>query len=119
MSQLIQFLLPALVIIVATALVARRVPAAEPRPVVAEAMSTPEHPRATVALIIGILGVVLCYLVAPAAWIIGQRTVADIEASGGRWQGRSKANAGYVLGIVGTIVLSMVVGLAAMLSIPG
>jgi hypothetical protein len=67
----------------------------------------PDHPRATTSLVLGILGVVLCQVVAPFAWVIGKRTVNEIDASGGRIGGRGSAQAGYVLGIVGTVLLGL------------
>lgn len=65
----------------------------------------PEHPRATTVLVLGILGLVLCGVIAPFAWVMGKSTLEEIDASGGRWGGRSSANTGYILGIVGSIML--------------
>ena len=65
----------------------------------------PDHPRATTALVLGILGLVVCGLVAPFAWRIGRRTLDEIDGSQGRLGGRGTAQAGYVLGIVGTALL--------------
>lgn len=69
----------------------------------------PDHPKATTSLVLGILGVVLCQVIAPFAWVIGRSTVAEIDASGGRWGGRGTANTGYILGIVGTAILGFAV----------
>jgi uncharacterized membrane protein YjgN (DUF898 family) len=66
----------------------------------------PNHPQATTALVLGILGLVVCGLVAPFAWSMGSKTVREIDASGGRWGGRSEANAGKLCGIVGTVMLA-------------
>ena len=65
----------------------------------------PEHPQATTVLILGILGLVLCQLISPFAWIMGNRVVAEIDASNGQVGGRSQANAGRICGIVGTFLL--------------
>jgi hypothetical protein len=70
----------------------------------------PDHPQATLALVLGILGAVLCVICAPFAWVIGQRVVREIDASGGRYGGRGQAQAGYILGMIWTILLA--VGLA-------
>ena len=64
-----------------------------------------DHPRATLSLILGILSVVLCQLISPFAWVIGKRTVNEIDASQGQLSGRGLAQAGYILGIVGTVLL--------------
>ena len=69
----------------------------------------PEHPKATTSLVLGILGVVLCQVLAPFALVMGKRTLAEIDASQGRWGGRGAAQAGYVLGIVGTVILGLAV----------
>ena len=67
----------------------------------------PEHPKATTSLVLGILGIVVCSVLAPFALVTGRRTVSEIDASGGRLGGRSSAQAGYVLGIVGTVMLGL------------
>ena len=66
-----------------------------------------DHPKATTALILGILGIVVCGLIAPFAWRIGKRTVDEIDASQGRLGGRGSAQAGYILGLIGTALLGL------------
>lgn len=68
-----------------------------------------DHPRATTALVLGILGIVLCGVLAPFAWVVGGRAVREIDASGGALGGRSQANAGRILGIVGSVLLLVAV----------
>lgn len=68
----------------------------------------PDHPQATTALVLGILGLVLCGVIAPFAWAIGGKAVRDIDASQGSIGGRGAANAGRILGIVGTVLLAIV-----------
>lgn len=77
----------------------------------------PEHPRASTALILGILGVSLCQVIAPFAWVIGRRTVTEIDASGGTLGGRNNAQAGLILGIAGTalLVFALVIVISAVL----
>jgi Domain of unknown function (DUF4190) len=65
----------------------------------------PDHPKATTSLVLGILGMVVCGLIAPFAWRIGKRTLDEIDGSNGQLGGRGTAQAGYVLGIIGTVVL--------------
>ena len=67
----------------------------------------PDHPRATTSLVLGILGIVPCQLLAPFAWWIGKKTLDEIDASGGRLGGRTAAQAGYIMGIVGTVLLAV------------
>ena len=67
----------------------------------------PDHPRATTSLVLGILGVVLCQILAPFAWSMGKKTLDEIDASQGQVGGRGAAQAAYVLGIVGTVLLGL------------
>ena len=69
----------------------------------------PDHPKATTALVLGIVGLVLCGIAAPFAWQMGKRTVSEIDASQGRLGGRGAAQAGYVMGIIGTVFLGLAV----------
>jgi hypothetical protein len=71
----------------------------------------PDHPRATVALVLGILSLVLCQILGPVAWVIGGGAVREIDASGGTLGGRGSANAGRILGIIATVLL--VLGIVA------
>lgn len=68
-------------------------------------MMSPQHPRATAALTLGILGVLGLAVVAPLAWYYGTTTMRDIDREPGRWQGRGQAKAGLVMGIIGTGLL--------------
>lgn len=65
----------------------------------------PDHPQATTSLILGILGVVVCQVLGPFAWSMGKRTLREIDESNGALGGRGAANAGYILGIVATVLL--------------
>ena len=72
-----------------------------------------DHPRATAALVLGIVGLVLCSVAAPFAWVIGRNAVREIDQSQGILTGRGQAQAGAILGIIGTVLL--VIGLLALL----
>lgn len=61
--------------------------------------------QATTALVLGILGLLCCGFLAPVAWIMGQKSVREIDASGGALGGRGEAKAGQVLGIIGTVII--------------
>lgn len=75
----------------------------------------PDHQQAVLVLVLGILGLVLCQLISPVAWVMGNRVVAEIDASNGQIGGRGTANAGRICGIVGTmlIILGFVVTIGA------
>ena len=67
----------------------------------------PNHPKATLALILGIIGVALCPFAGIGGFIVGRRTRAEIDASQGQWGGRGFATAGWVMGII-SIVLAAI-----------
>jgi hypothetical protein len=74
----------------------------------------PDHPSATTAMVLGIIGLaglVFCagitLVLSPAAWIVGGKAVREIDASGGRYTGRDRAAAGKVMGIIGTVLLAL------------
>jgi hypothetical protein len=67
----------------------------------------PDHPQAITTLVLGILGLVVCGVLAPFAWVMGNRVVHEIDASQGRIGGRGNANVGRILGIVGTALLGV------------
>ncbi|HKF81274.1 MAG TPA: hypothetical protein VKB17_10660 [Thermoleophilaceae bacterium] len=61
------------------------------------------------ALILGIVGLVLCGIAAPFAWWQGQSAERAIDASGGTLGGKGMATTGKILGIVGTVILGLLV----------
>ncbi len=69
----------------------------------------PNHPQAITVLVLGILGLVVCGILGPFAWVMGNRAVREIDASRGALGGRTEANVGRILGIVATVLL--IVGL--------
>lgn len=70
--------------------------------------SSADSRNATTALILGILGLVMCGpFTAIPAWILGRNAVREIDASQGRLGGRGTAQAGYILGIVGTVLAAL------------
>jgi len=74
--------------------------------------AVPNHPKATTALVLGLVSVVgglsfcgIPLLVSPFAWVTGHRVVNEIRASRGHLAGESSAQAGMVLGIIGSVLL--------------
>ena len=65
----------------------------------------PDHRQAVLVLVLGIVGLVVCGIAAPVAWVMGNRVVGEIDASNGQLGGRSTANAGRICGIIGTVLL--------------
>ena len=80
------------------------------------------HPSATTALVLGLIGlagVALCggitLVLSPFAWRMGARAVREIDANPGAYGGRDQANAGRIMGIIGTVLL--VLGVVALLGL--
>ena len=72
----------------------------------------PDHPQSTLALVLGLVGVVGAFIfcgvplvVSPFAWALGHNALKEIRASQGRLGGESQARAGMILGIIGTVLL--------------
>lgn len=84
----------------------------------------PKHGQATAAMVFGIVslaGLVTCLapiLLAPVAWILGAKAVKEIDANPAAYSGRSEANAGKIMGIIGSCLLALVLlGIAALIII--
>lgn len=82
----------------------------------------PSHGKALAAMITGIVSLVLAcgygvgLLGSPIALWLGAKALKEIDASHGQLGGRGMAQAGFILGIIGTVLLVlMVVALAALI----
>lgn len=69
----------------------------------------PKHPQAITAMVLGILGIAVCGILAPIAWSIGGKAVKEIDANPAAYSGRGEANAGKILGIVGTCLIALAI----------
>ncbi|MFI9506820.1 DUF4190 domain-containing protein [Nocardia sp. NPDC052566] len=69
----------------------------------------PDHPQATTVLILGILSLVVCGVLGPFAWVMGKRALDEIDASGGAVGGRGNVQAGYICGIIGSVMLLLAI----------
>ena len=73
----------------------------------------PNHPSTMTALVLGIIGlagILTCggvtLVLSPFAWAIGGKAVKEIDAAPpGTYAGREQANAGRIMGIIGTVLL--------------
>ena len=73
--------------------------------------------KAIWALVLGILGVICCQLLAIPALILGRSAQAEIAAGNGTGAGLAKA--GFILGIIGIVLLVLSVLLVATGNYPG
>ena len=67
----------------------------------------PDHPQSTTVLVLGIVSLVVCSILGPFAWMMGNRVVREIDASRGMMGGRSSANAGRICGIIASVLLGL------------
>jgi hypothetical protein len=65
--------------------------------------------QAIAALVLGILSLVCCNLMGPVAWIIGHNEGKAIREGRSSPAGEQYAKIGMILGIVGTVILSLCV----------
>ena len=61
--------------------------------------------KALWAMILGIVGLLCCSPLAIAAIVLGVIAKREIDESGGTQSGRGQAQAGFILGIIGCVVL--------------
>ena len=64
-----------------------------------------DHPKSTTILVLGILSLVVCGVLGPFAWSMGNRALREIDASRGALAGRQTVSAGRILGIIATVLL--------------
>ena len=73
----------------------------------------PKDSQATTILVLGILSLVLCQVLGPFAWVMGNKELAGIDAGRRAPQNRGTAQAGRILGIISTVL--MIIGVAILL----
>jgi hypothetical protein len=61
--------------------------------------------KATIAVVVGVLGIVCCGLLAPVAWYLGNEEIKAIDAGRLSETNRGMAQVGKILGIIGSILL--------------
>lgn len=66
-----------------------------------------EASQAVTVLVLGILGLVVCQILGPFAWYLGNKEVDAIDAGRRPPENRGMAVAGRVLGIIGTVLLGL------------
>lgn len=64
--------------------------------------------NATLALILSILGIVVCQILAPVGWYLGQKELDLIDAGVNDPNKRDQANAAKIVGIIGTVLIGLI-----------
>jgi len=67
----------------------------------------PEQSQATTALVLGIIGLVMCQVLGPFAWSMGNKEMQAIDAGRRTPDNRGTASAAKILGIIGTVFLAI------------
>jgi hypothetical protein len=90
-----------------------------PNPPAAQATSN----RATISLVLGIVGLVCCQIAAPFAWYMGNKELAAIAAGTSPASNEGMAKAGKIIGIIGTLLIAFwlvwIVGFGGMAVVGG
>lgn len=64
-----------------------------------------EHPQGMTVLVLGILSLVVCGLLGPVAWVMGNNAIAEIDRNPMAYTNRSTVQAGRICGIVASCIL--------------
>ena len=63
--------------------------------------------RGTLILVLGILGIVLCFPLAIVAWVMGKQDLKEMDAGTMDPSGRGNTNAGRICGMIGTLLAAV------------
>lgn len=66
------------------------------------------HPEGTTILVLGILSFVICPLIGPLAWSMGNKAMAEVRYSGYRISNAGIIRAGRILGAISTVLMLLV-----------
>jgi len=76
--------------------------------------------RATLILVLGILGIIMCQPLGIAAWIMGNNDLKEMDAGTMDPSGRSNTNAGKICGIIATVLMAIsLIGLILLIALVG
>jgi hypothetical protein len=65
-----------------------------------------DHPNGTTILVLGILSLVVCGLLGPVAWVMGNNAIREMDSQPGvLFRNRGNVTAGRICGIIGTVLL--------------
>lgn len=81
-----------------------------------------EHPQGTMILVLGILSLVVCGLLGPFAWVMGNNAKRDVDARPGFYSNAGNISAGRICGMIASIILIAVIvlyGLIFVLAVAG
>jgi len=81
-------------------------------------MTSREHPNGTTVLVLGILSLVVCGLLGPIAWGMGNSALKEMNAQPSYdWRNRGNITAGRICGIISTMLLVVsLLGIAVLIA---
>jgi TRAP-type C4-dicarboxylate transport system permease small subunit len=79
-----------------------------PYPPVIPGAAPQQSSKATMAVVLGVLGIVCCGFLAPAAWYLASEEIKAIDAGRIAESNRGMAQVAKILGIIGTILFALV-----------
>ena len=82
----------------------------EPPPGGGYATAYAEPSQSVTVFVLGLLGLVVCQLLAPVAWYLGNQELAGIGSGRRSAENQGLAKAGQILGIVGTVFVGVILG---------
>jgi hypothetical protein len=68
------------------------------------------HPNGTAILVLGILSLVVCSILGPFAWVMGNRALREIDESGYYYENRGSIQAGRICGIISSVLMMLTFG---------
>ena len=66
-------------------------------------MAPQPHPQGTLVLVLGIIGLVACFIPGIVALVMGNRALKEIDANPTAYNNRSNVQIGRILGIIGIV----------------
>jgi len=69
------------------------------------------HPNGTTIMVLGILSLVVCGILGPFAWSMGNKALKEIDASGYVYENRGMVQAGRICGIISTCIMGAIIGI--------
>jgi hypothetical protein len=80
--------------------------------------SQAEHPDGTTILVLGILSLVVCGILGPFAWNMGNKALREMNANPGVvYRNRGNVTAGRICGMVASILVIALVALFALIAL--
>ncbi|MEV0612620.1 DUF4190 domain-containing protein [Nonomuraea sp. NPDC050404] len=68
------------------------------------------HPNGATILVLGILSLVVCQILGPFAWSMGNKALQEIDASGQHYENRGQIQAGKICGIISSVMMIATIG---------